>query len=98
MKLGSTSGAPVSLASDRLVFNLNSTLIVAGILYILSFVLYTYLISKFNLSYIIAVGTGLVYIVIFIVSFTVFKEVFTAKKVFACALILIGIILMNIDS
>lgn len=98
MKLGSTGGAPISIVSERLVFNLNPTLIIAGTLYVLSFLLYTYLISKFNLSYIIAVGTGLVYVVIFIVSFTVFKEIFTVKKVIACALILIGVILMNLDA
>lgn len=97
MKAGSSDGAPVSFAGDKVVFNLNPVLIFAGVLYILSFVLYTYLIAKFNLSYIVTVGTGLVYLVILIVSFTVFKEVFTFKKILACVLILSGVILMHID-
>lgn len=97
MKAGSSGGAPISIAGEKIVFNLNPVLVTAGVLYVTSFLLYTYLISKFNLSYIVTVGTGLVYIVIFIISFTVFKELFTFKKIIACVLIVVGIILMNID-
>jgi len=97
LKAGSKDGAPVSLVDGRVQFNLGTYVIAGIILYGLSFVVYTYLISKNDLGYIIPVSTGLVYIGIFLASFFIFKEVFTAVKIVGIALILTGVILLNLN-
>lgn len=98
LKLGTTNGLPVSYVQDKLHFNFNFYAVTGVILYGLSFVLYLYLISKYDLGYIIPLTTALVYIVIFIASAVVFKEVFTATKIVGIALIIIGLIFLNLKA
>lgn len=97
LKLGSQTGAPVSIEAGKLTFNLGILAIGGIVLYGLSFVIYTYLISKNDLGYIIPVSTALVYIFIFIASFIIFKEAFTAIKIVGICLILGGLVLLNIS-
>jgi drug/metabolite transporter (DMT)-like permease len=97
LKLGSKTGAPVSYIDHRLVFNLGFYVISGVFLYGVSFIIYTYLISKYDLGYIIPVATALVYILIFIASFIIFKESFTVAKIAGISMILIGAILLNIN-
>lgn len=96
LKLGTTDSLPISYVQNKLQFNLNFYAISGVILYVLSFLLYLYLISKNDLGYIIPLTTALVYIVIFIASAVVFKEVFTVTKVMGIALIVLGLILLNL--
>jgi len=98
LKLGSQSGgAPVAVIDGKLHFNLGLYAIFGIILYGLSFIIYTYLISKNDLGYIIPISTALIYIFIFFASFIIFKEAFTALKIVGIALILGGLILLNIN-
>ena len=55
-----------------------------------------YLISKFDLGYIIPLTTALVYVLIFFASFVIFKEAFTALKIVGIVLIVIGVLLLNL--
>lgn len=96
IKLGSKAGAPIMLAGSKISFNLNPVIFCGGALYAISFVLYMYLISKNSLGYIIPLTTGFVYIAIFLASFLIFKEAFTVLKVCAIALIVGGVILLNL--
>lgn len=95
LKLSTVSGFPVSYVSDRLIFNFNWLNIIGILLYGISFVVYFYLISKFDLGYIIPLTTALVYVVIFIASFVIFKEAFTAFKILGIGLILVGLFFLN---
>ncbi len=99
VKLGAQHGGlPISYVGDRLHFNI-SLLNMTGIaLYGLSFLLYTYLISKYDLGYIIPLATALVYIIIFFASYLVFKESFTPVKIAGILLIVIGSILLNLKN
>lgn len=97
MKLGSSAGAPIEVVSSKINFNLTPLFILGGFLYVASFLLYTYLISKFNLGYIIPLTTAIVYILIFVASAVVFKEAFTLMKITGIALILIGVTLLNMN-
>lgn len=97
LKIGASSGLPVSFIGNKLQFNLNPYTIAGIILYGLSFFLYIYLISKFSLGYIIPLTTALVYILIFIASFVIFKESFTPAKIAAISLIISGLILLNVS-
>ena len=96
LKLGTTDGLPISFVQNKLHFNLNFYAVTGIFLYGLSFLLYLYLISKNDLGYIIPLTTALVYIVIFIASAVVFKEVFTVTKVIGITLIVIGLMALNI--
>jgi len=97
LKLGTSSGLPISFVDNALKFNLNPFSIFGILLYGLSFVLYIYLISKFDLGFIIPVTTALVYIVIFTASFLIFHEVFTVLKIVAVSLIVTGVIILSLN-
>jgi len=97
LKFGSKTGAPISFVDGRIHFNLGIYVVCGIILYGLSFLLYTYLVSKNDLGYIVPVSTALVYIGIFLASFLLFKEAFTAIKITGILLILGGVILLNLN-
>lgn len=97
LKLGTTSGMPISFAKNAIKFNFNLYSIIGIFLYGLSFLLYIYLISKFDLGFIIPITTALVYILIFAASFLIFHEVFTVLKIIAISLIIFGVILLNFN-
>lgn len=97
LKLGSPNGAPFEFVSGKLHLNLTFTVIAGILLYGFSFLIYTYLVSKNDLSYIIPVSTALVYVGIFFASFFIFKEAVTALKIVGIFLILGGVILLNLN-
>lgn len=95
----SANGQPfLSFVDGRIIWNLSFMTFLGIGLYGSSFLLYLLLISKFNLGFIIPLTTGLVYTLIFIASFTIFKENFTSAKIVAIILILAGIVLLNTSS
>jgi small multidrug resistance pump len=98
LKLGTTNvGSPIAFVNNKLALNLGYYSVAGILLYGLSFLIYTYLVSKYDLGYIIPITTALVYILIFIASFVIFKETFTTLKILAIALILVGIVLLNVS-
>jgi drug/metabolite transporter (DMT)-like permease len=96
MKIGTQSSAPIAFIDHKLSFNLNFFIIAGVLLYGISFLVYTYLISKYDLGYIIPVATAIVYVLIFVASFVLFKETFTMIKILGIVLILAGLTLVNI--
>ena len=95
LRLGSKNGAPVSFVDGRLSFNITA-MIIAGIFsFGVSFLLYTYLLSIYDLGFIVPLTTGIVYAIIFVASYFIFHESFTPIKLFAIAIIFIGVILLN---
>lgn len=96
LKLGSGSGAPFSFVNSKLHLNLGWYSSAGFVLYGISFLLYTYLISKYDLGYILPLVTAFVYIGIFIASYFIFNEVFTATKIFGIALIFTGLVFLNL--
>lgn len=96
LKLGSNHGAVIEIISHKPAFNLTCANVLGIVMYGISFILYTYLISKNDLGYIIPITTALVYIIIFLASFIIFKESFTLMKVTAIFMILLGVILLKL--
>lgn len=96
LKLGSKGGAPAQFIDGKLHFNITLYTVSGIALYGISFILYMYLISKFDLGYIIPLTTALVYIIIFTASFIVFKEAFTVLKVVGISLIVLGLVFLNL--
>lgn len=95
MKLGTKTGPPFHIASSRLQFNLNFFIVSGILLYGISFLIYTFLISRYDLGYIIPLTTAFVYIVIFTASAFIFNEIFTATKIIGIALIVVGLVFLN---
>jgi drug/metabolite transporter (DMT)-like permease len=98
LKLGTKNGAPVFFADNKWQLNINLIVITGIFLYGLSFLLYIYLISKYPLGFIIPLTTAFVYLIIFTASYFIFDETFTALKVLGIALIIGGLIFLNIGS
>lgn len=98
LKYGSNNENTPSILSNKLPINLNAYTIFGILLYGISFLLYIYLLSRYDLGYIIPLAASFVYILIFMASFFVFKEAFTATKIIAIFLILSGIIILNIGN
>jgi len=96
LKLGTRAGLPIGYADGRLQLNLNAYSVIGILMYGVSFITYIYLISKNDLGYIIPLSAAFVYILIFIASGVVFKEVFTATKIVGIVLIVAGLIFLNL--
>ncbi len=96
LKYGTKAGLPVSYIDNKLNFNINFYTVTGLSLYAVSFLLYIYLISKNDLGYIIPLAAAFVYIMIFAGSFIVFKESFTAFKLIGIAMIVGGLIFLNL--
>lgn len=96
IKIASNIGPLVEIVNNRVIFHFSFLGIIGVVLYGISFILYTFLIAKNDLGYIIPLTTALVYILIFFASFVIFKEVFTALKIVAIFLIIMGVILLNV--
>lgn len=96
LKLGTRIGLPFSYVNDKLHLSMNWVTLSGILLYGVSFLLYVYLISKFDLGYIIPVTAAFVYVLVFFASFMVFKESFTALKVAGIIFIIAGLFLLNL--
>lgn len=96
LKLGAGSGAPIKYMDSRVQLNLNPVILLGFFLYGTSFLLYTYLISKYDLGYIIPLTTAFVYVVIFVASFSIFHESFTVAKITGIVFIVVGLIFLNL--
>lgn len=97
LKWGTKAGSPLRYVDDKLHLDLNYSIVGGTLLYGLSFLIYVYLLSKYDLGYIIPVTAALVYTVIFTASYFIFHETFTAMKITGIALIVGGLVLLNLN-
>lgn len=64
------------------------------LVYGISFLLYTILLSKFDLSFISPITTGTVYVLLMVTAFIFFREPITFNKITGSLLIIVGILFM----
>ena len=95
-KLGSTDKLGVAFTGTGFSLQISWLAVLGLALYICSFLLYMGLVAKNDLSYLMPVVTGAVYILTLISSVVVFKETVGAQQLIASALILAGVVLMNL--
>lgn len=98
VKLGSQGAPLLSRNGDKLDWNIGPLVFLGLIAYGLSFLLFMWLVSKFQLSLLIPLTAALVQISIFIVAVVFFKESLTLIKLLAFVLIVIGVVLLQIKS
>lgn len=97
LKLG-TSGGLVTVTATDITLNITPLAIIGILCYGFSFLIYTILISRFDLGFIVSITTAFIYIIVFIVSFFMFEEQFTLMKIIAIGCILSGLIILNLRS
>lgn len=94
-KLGCEKDFLVSISTG--VFSLKISLLsILGLAcYMCSFLMYMFLISKFEMTYIVPISTGITQVLTFILAVLVFKESITLSKIAGTAFILIGVAIIN---
>ena len=96
IKLGSSETVKTIFTIPIINMNFSFYSLLGFIMYGASFILYTILLSRFELSFISPLTVGIVYILLMLTAFIFFKEPITTFKVIGSILILAGIILMVI--
>lgn len=97
LKMGGLDKFKVLFTIPFVNINISFITFIGFISYGISFLLYTVLLNKYNLSFISPLTVALVYIFLMITAFVIFKEPITAMKLSGSALILVGIVLMVIS-
>lgn len=96
IKLGGVQ--QLTISSGKILLKLDIKTLLGILCYLVSFIVYILLISKFQLSYIMPLTTGLVYIFVLITSVIFLKEKIDISQWVGAGVILIGIIIMNLKS
>lgn len=94
-KLGSEN---ISLQVTKSFFSIQLPFlsILGLICYLISFLLWMYIISKSDISYIVPLGVALTNLAIITASYFVFNETISVMTIVGAALIIIGAIILNI--
>jgi multidrug transporter EmrE-like cation transporter len=96
LKAGSGEGVNVLFTVPGINLPVSLMTIFGIICYGLSFILYTVLLSRLDLSFVSPVTVGAVYILLMLTAVFFFGEALTAMKISGSVLILVGLILMLI--
>ena len=94
LKFGSSTAAKTLFTLPIVNMNISGFTFIGFIMYGLSFLFYTVLLSKFDLSFISPLTVGLVYVLLMITAFIFFKEEITVFKLIGSSMILVGVLLM----
>ncbi len=96
MKSGINKGFALGLENGGLYFHIGLAALVGIVLYVCSFFLSVLVMSKMNLTYFYPVSAGLVYILVCFLGVVFLKENISARQCVGMALILGGVVVMNI--
>jgi drug/metabolite transporter (DMT)-like permease len=92
LKWGAKAGAPVEYLDGKMHFNINAYVLSGVALYGVGFLVYMYLVSKYEIGYIIPLTTAIVYVLILTASYFIFDERFTPLKLIGITFIVLGLI------
>lgn len=98
LKLGVNNGVSLKFQSGMFQFEVNWILLLGVVVYIVSFLLSLFAMSKMNLSYFYPISAGLVFVVVCAVSVFVFKEKISMQQLVGIGMILVGVIVMNVQN
>jgi drug/metabolite transporter (DMT)-like permease len=96
IKLGGEADKHAFLTVPVIDFKLSLLSIVGFALYGISFILYSSLLQKYDLSFLNPVTIGVTAILIFICAVLFFNEAITMVKILALLLILSGVVIINV--
>ncbi len=95
MKSGGNTGT-IALVNKDITLAINWLSFIGLICYLISFLLYTKVVVLFDLSYIVPICAGVSQILILIAAKMIFKEQINLTAVIGTALIITGIVIMNL--
>lgn len=81
---------------DKIHITMPWKLILGFVSYVCSFIIWTFILQKFNLTYIYPILVGLAYVLVLFSGFFILKERLTTFNIIGSIFILMGIVLMNI--
>lgn len=93
-KLGA-SEASVSLTKGLFNFQMSYISMIGLLCYLLSFVLWMYIIANKNVSYIVPLGLGLTNVMILVGSYFILGESISMINIVGAAVILIGVLIIS---
>ena len=96
MKLGSMAENMKAILVPVVNLRITTLSLVGYLCYGISFLMYTVIITKFDLGYISPILTGISNIGVLVIAFFVFKEHFTVASAIGAVLIIAGVMIMNI--
>lgn len=95
-KIGTNENFSIKYVTGDLSIQLNIKVILGLLCYLCSFLLYMFLVSKFDLSYIVPITQGIIYILIFASSIAIFKDNINNFSIIGTIMVIVGIVLLNI--
>lgn len=98
IKMGVNQGMGLSIKSSTFQFQMGILVPVGLVLYVTSFLLSIFVMSKMNLSYFYPISAGMIYIVVCIASFILLKEAISRNALIGMACILLGVFIINMPS
>lgn len=94
-KLGASNKVILSISQGIFNFKIGYLSIFGILCYGCSFIIYLGLVSKYNLSYLVPVTSGIIQILILLASYYIFDEVVTVPNVIGVIFVVIGVCLIN---
>lgn len=95
-KLGASGNAAISFSQGLINIKVSFMSLTGLVCYVCSFIMYLILVSKYNLSYIVPVSTGIMQVIMLIAAALIFKESITALHIVGVITILVGVFLINL--
>lgn len=97
MKLGENTGT-FGINGTDFNFSISFISLFGFISYILSFLLFTNIVVKFDLSYIMPITSGLIQVLTLISGFLIFNEQISVRGIIGAGLVISGIVIMNLKT
>lgn len=97
LKLGG-SGTNLSLDSHTFSLVMSYRLLIGLFFYVCSFLLFTFILQKRDLSWIYPLGAGIMNIVVVVMGVAVLKEKITITGAVGVAFVIVGIVLMSLKT
>lgn len=97
MKIGGNTGT-LSLAQGEFIFSMNFVSLFGFVSYIASFLLFTNIVVKFDLSYIMPISSGIIQVLTLLSGYLIFKEKVSINGIIGVSFVILGIIVMNIKT
>ena len=96
MKMGNNAGT-LAIQDSTVNFSVNTISLIGLILYIVSFLMFTKIVTTYDLSYIYPMLAGIVQVLSLIAAIFILKESISWIGIVGVALVIIGIVVMNIS-
>lgn len=97
MKSGGNTGT-ISFGQGAFTFSVNFISLLGFVSYIASFLLFTNIVVKFNLSYIMPITAGIIQVLTLLSGYLIFREKVSINGIIGVSLVIVGIIVMNLKS